>query len=101
MLPGGVSPIFWACFDMDSGDVATASADSTARVWTQAGELQQVLEGHEDNVIMAGALAFGEILYVFNELLVFLMAFMWSGELLIQLHPLADGISGALSKDLD
>lgn len=100
MLPGGVSPIFWACFDMDSGDVATASADSTARVWTQAGELQQVLEGHEDNVIMAGGLAFGEILYVFNEI-VFLMAFMWSGELLIQLHPLADGISGALSKDLD
>eukprot|EP00438_Fugacium_kawagutii_P001989 Skav236443 [mRNA] locus=scaffold2857:223712:231863:+ [translate_table: standard] len=53
-LPGGVSPIFWACFDPEeeNQEVATASADGTATIWKRTGEVQQVLQGHEDNVLM-------------------------------------------------
>lgn len=54
VFPGGVSPIFWASFDPDGDqmEVATASADGTATIWKQTGEVQQVLQGHEDNVLM-------------------------------------------------
>jgi len=54
VLPGGVSPIFWASFDpeAESNEVATASADGTATIWKRSGEVQQVLHGHEDNVVM-------------------------------------------------
>lgn len=54
VFPGGVSPIFWVSFDPDGDqmEVATASADGTATIWKHSGEVQQVLQGHEDNVLM-------------------------------------------------
>ncbi|CAJ1400552.1 unnamed protein product [Effrenium voratum] len=54
VFDGGVSPIFWVCFnpEPDFPELASASADCTATIWKVTGEAQQVLEGHKDNVSM-------------------------------------------------
>ncbi|CAE7683532.1 unnamed protein product [Symbiodinium pilosum] len=68
-LPGGVSPVFWASFAPEEEELATAGlsaqtdqktscidkkffkgADNTATIWSLTGQVQTVLEGHEDNV---------------------------------------------------